>query len=80
MSYEVTTLDNLRVNEKGQVLSLLATGLERRRFLDLGVVEDTLIEAVQKSPSGNPTAYLIRGTIIAFRNNDAKKVLLKIRW
>lgn len=80
MSYEVTTLDNLRINEKGQVLSLLATGLERRRFLDLGVVEDTLIEAVQKSPSGNPTAYLIRGTIIAFRNSDARKVLLKIRW
>lgn len=80
MSYEVTTLNKLRVNEKGQIISLLATGLERRRFLDLGLVTGTLIESVQKSPAGDPIAYLIRGTVIALRNNDASKVLVKIRW
>lgn len=80
MSYEVTTLNKLRVNETGQVISLFATGLERRRFLDLGLVNGTLIESVQKSPAGDPIAYLIRGTVIALRNNDASKVLVKIRW
>lgn len=80
MSCEITALDNLRVNESGQIMSLLSSGPERRRFLDLGLVTDTSIEVVQKSPSGDPVAYLVRGTVLALRNNDANKILVKVKW
>ncbi len=80
MSCEITTLDKLHIGETGQIISLLSYGTERRRFLDLGLVPGTTIESLQKSPSGNPIAYLIRGTVIALRNGDANKILVKIKW
>lgn len=48
----------------------------RRRLQDLGIVEGTTIECLQKSPSGDPVAYKIRGTIIALRSEDANKIII----
>ena len=45
-------------------------------MLDLGLVKGTTVEAVQKSPSGDPIAYFIRGAVIALRDQDAEKILI----
>ena len=63
--------------EKCEVYSLTSTGIERRRMLDLGLVQGTTVEALQKSPSGNPVAYFIRGAVIALREIDAKNVRVR---
>lgn len=49
----------------------------RRRLLDLGFYQDTLVKKILTSPKGDPIAYRIRGTTIALRNNDAKYVEVK---
>ena len=49
-------------------------GMERRRFFDLGVLPGTRIEAVLASPSGNPIAYRIRGSLIALRHDQANHI------
>jgi DtxR family Mn-dependent transcriptional regulator len=49
-------------------------GAERRRFLDLGVLPGTQIEAALASPSGNPVAYRIRGALIALRHDQADHI------
>ncbi len=46
-------------------------------MLDLGLVNGTPVEALQKSPSGDPTAYFIRGAVIALRSEDAGKILVE---
>lgn len=69
-------LSSLPIGQKAQVYDLLSDGSERRRMLDLGLVKGTQIEAVQKSPSGDPVAYYIRGAVIALRSEDAKSVLI----
>lgn len=71
-------LNNLPIGSIGKVYLLNSEGIERRRFLDLGLIKDTFVEALQKSPSGNPKAYLIRGAVIALRNEDAGKVLVNL--
>ena len=71
------TLDALRVGERGIVTSLLAEGSMRRRMIDLGIVENTVIECVGKSPAGDPAAYLLRGAVIAIRAKDARGVCIK---
>lgn len=43
-----------------------------QRLLDIGVINGTNVECVLKSPSNDPKAYLIRGAVIAIRNEDAK--------
>ena len=47
-----------------------------RRMLDLGIAQNSKIQLLHSSPTGNLKAYRIKGTIIALRNQDAKKVLV----
>ncbi|MBA1336276.1 MAG: Ferrous iron transport protein A [Firmicutes bacterium] len=46
-------------------------------MLDLGLILDTVVEAIAKSPSGDPTAYQIRGAVIALRSEEAGKILVE---
>ncbi len=46
-----------------KVRELLTTGSMRRRLLDMGLIEGTRVSCLQKSPAGDPVAYLIRGPL-----------------
>lgn len=77
MKENTMTLDKIPVGSKCTVIELTAEGSIRRRFLDLGLISGTSVEALQMSPSGNPIAYLIRGAVIALRSEDASKILVE---
>ena len=70
------TLSSLAVNESGRVIRIspACRGLERRRLMDLGVIPGTVIGAEMKSPVGDPTAYRIRGAMIALRREQADQI------
>lgn len=68
------TLNELPINSTGIVEKLNCYGNIRRRLLDLGIIANTPIKSVLKSPSGDPTAYEIRGSLIAIRKEDAKYI------
>lgn len=70
----MNTLNNLSLNTQGKIKSLNCTGAIRRRLLDLGLVQDTKITPILKSPSGDPTAYEVRGSVIAIREDDSKQI------
>lgn len=70
-------LYELPLNKVGTVENLNCNGNIRRRLLDLGLVRGTKITPVFKSPSGDPTAYEIRKTLIALRKEDSKLINLK---
>ena len=46
-------------------------GMERRRLMDLGILPGTPITVENRSPFGDPTAYRVRGTVIALRREQA---------
>lgn len=70
-------LNSLPLGKKAKVIMLTSNGICRRRMLDLGLISDTEIEALQKSPSGDPIAYQIRGAVIAIRSEEASKILVE---
>ena len=70
-------LSQMRPGDRGQVKELTALGSMRRRFLDMGLIEDTRVECVGKSPLGDPSAYRIRGAVIAIRARDGRLVSMK---
>lgn len=78
MNNVVIPLNCLPLGKTAKVKSLTSEGIIRRRMLDLGLISDTIVEAVQKSPSGDPTAYCIRGAVIALRSEEASKILVEI--
>lgn len=49
----------------------------KRRLQDLGIIQNTLITCIAKSPLGDPSAYRIRQTIIALRKQDAEKIIIR---
>lgn len=67
-------LNTLPINTSGEVVTLNCNGSIRRRLLDLGIVKGTMITPILKSPSGDPTAFLIRGSTIALRKEDAELI------
>jgi len=58
-------------------ISSACQGSRRRRLLDLGVVRGTDITAEMRSAGGDPTAYRIRGALIALRREQASWVLVE---
>jgi DtxR family Mn-dependent transcriptional regulator len=66
-------LSQLRPGQTGKVLGLTPAcrGAERRRLLDLGFVSGTPVEVEMVSPGGDPTAYRVRGTVVALRREQA---------
>ncbi len=71
-------LNYLPLGRRGRVKMLTSNGAIRRRMLDLGLINGTEVEALQKSPSGDPVAYEIRGAVIALRSEEASKILVEI--
>lgn len=78
MENTILNLNEVKINKKCIVCSLIAQGNERRRLLDLGIVQGTKIETLGRSPSGDPMSYLIRGIVIALRSECAEKIIVKI--
>ena len=76
MTTERIKLCELSVEERAEIRVLLSRGAMRRRLQDLGIVEDTAVECIGKSPGGGMSAYLIRGAVIALRDEDAMHVLV----
>ncbi|MEJ2483718.1 MAG: metal-dependent transcriptional regulator, partial [Gemmatimonadota bacterium] len=70
------SLADLHPGDRGRVTGLAPAlqGPQRRRLLDLGVVEGTEIAAEFASASGDPVAYRIRGALIALRRTEAENV------
>lgn len=75
---KIYTLSSLHEGEHGRVAKLLIGGKMRSRLSDLGLIEGTEVSCLQKSASGDPTAYLIRGAVIALRCEDASRVIIDV--
>ena len=69
-------LNQLPVGNTAFVIQLNAAGTIRRRLMDLGFTEGTAVKCVRRSPAGDPTAYLVRGAVIALRREEAAQIIM----
>lgn len=67
----MTKLTDISVGRHTTVLELKASDLLRERMLALGLTRGARIEVIRRGPSGDPTVYGIRGTMIALRREEA---------
>ncbi|MGD2156696.1 MAG: iron dependent repressor, metal binding and dimerization domain protein [Anaerolineales bacterium] len=72
-------LSSLKPGQSGAVsaISPRSRGVEYRRLLDLGILPGTVIQAEMRSPSGDPTAYRVRGAVIALRSEQADLIYVE---
>lgn len=69
-------LSDVKVGQEALVKKLETAGSMRRRLYDIGLIENTPVKCLGRSPAGDPAAYLIRGAVIAIRNEDSKNIIV----
>lgn len=77
MSVAEFELTRLSIGKRAEVVCVGSEGLMRNRLLDLGLVPSTMVEAVRKSPAGDPVAYKIRGAVIALRSEESRQITVR---
>ena len=70
-------LNEISPGQKAKVKEIRSRGSIRRRLLDIGLIENTEVECIGRSPGGDPSAFLIRGAVIAIRSEDSKNILVE---
>lgn len=73
---EINCLNDIEPGQTAKIRELLSTGSIRRRLLDIGLIENTEVECLGRSPAGDPSAFLIRGAVIAIRREDCRNILI----
>ncbi|HHP51356.1 MAG TPA: ferrous iron transport protein A [Moorella mulderi] len=74
---KLLALSALKPGERGRIAFLHYGGGLRQRLLDLGFLPETEVTALWRSPSGDPQAYLVRGTVIALRREEGAQIIVK---
>lgn len=73
---QTATLCDIRPGQRAVIKELKADNSIHRRFLDIGLVRGTKVECVGRSPAGSPSAFLIRGAVIAIRLEDCRNIIV----
>jgi DtxR family Mn-dependent transcriptional regulator len=75
----MASLASLQIGEAATVLNISKAlrGQQRRRLMDLGIVPGTIVSAEMRSASGDPTAYNIRGAVVALRKQHAQMIFIQ---
>lgn len=67
-------LSDMRPGQQAVVSGFLEGISMEERLRDLGFIRGTTVVCVAKSPLGDPCAYMVRGAVIAIREQDSKWV------
>ena len=78
MNTSYCPLNQVPEGQTALVREVRSTGSIQRRLLDIGLIEGTPVACLQKSPAGDPVAYLIRGAVIAIRQDDSATILVEL--
>ena len=70
------TLIGLAEGDSGVIGDIDVRVGSRGRLMDLGLTPGARVSCLFSAPSGDPRAYLIRGSVIALRREDAAGVRL----
>ena len=67
-------MGELPVGSQARVVEIAGSGRHQRRMLDMGFVPGAEVTTIRKAPLGDPIEYLIKGTAVALRREDADSV------
>ena len=67
-------LSDAYIDKRVKVLRVLVKEDKKRRFYDLGIIPEMIVKPLFRSPFGDPTAFLINGSVIALRREDTSLI------
>lgn len=70
-------INELGIGESGNVVEINTKGLMRQRLMEMGLTTGVKVKFLRRGAFGDPKSYLIRGTMIALRNEEANKIIVR---
>ena len=71
-------LNELKIGQTAKIKKIETESSIKRRLLDIGLIPNSTIKCILKSPWNDPVAYEIKGTLIAIRTCDSKNILVEV--
>jgi len=68
------TLDDLTTGEKAKVVKINAKGPFKKRLLEMGFVQGTIVEVIKYAPLKDPVEYQVKGYHVSLRHEEAQKI------
>lgn len=75
----ICRLSEMKKGDFGTISQLNNKGAIRRRLMEIGFISGTTVECICKSPLGDPTAYSVKGAVIALRAEDSSNILIECK-
>ena len=72
-----TTLDRLPLGRQAVVTGIDVAAALKSRLTDFGMIPGTRVCCCYRTPGGQVTALALRGTVIALRTGDMKKIRVR---
>ena len=70
--------NSLKVGESGIIIDLnIDNKAFRKRLIDMGLTNDTIITVKKIAPAGNPVDVLVRGYELILRKEDLENIIVK---
>ena len=67
-------LTELKRGESAQIVKIGRIGQLKKRLVDMGITSGEVIKLERNAPLGDPQEYIIKGTGIAIRKEDAQNI------
>jgi len=67
------TLNELKPGESGKIVSVFSNNL-RKRIIDMGLTNGTIIKVKKLAPLGDPMEILVRGYFLTLRKAEARTI------
>ena len=68
------TINDLKVGERGIIISIDLDKDARSRIMDMGLTQGTEVQLLKKAPFGDPLWLLVRDYHLIFRKEYASKI------
>jgi ferrous iron transport protein A len=72
----VASLDQLRLGERARVLALVGDDGISQRLMEMGLVENEVIEVIGFAPLGDPIEIRLHNYRLSLRLSEAARVLI----
>jgi Fe2+ transport system protein FeoA len=70
-------LSNAKVGREYRIVRINASGLIKRRILDLGLLPGLKIKVLRRAPLGDPIEVLVKGNPLTIRGSEADHIFVE---
>ncbi len=72
-------LSCIPIGTRGEIAAIKGGFKNRERLIELGFTKNTEVIPLHTGIGGNPTAYFVRGAVMALRSEDADNIYIRVR-